>query len=208
MTVEPGRTKRTLRAWLQPIAPGRWGGASRLTGVVLMMFPVSLLVQSVAMMVMSRASTNGAMAILGLLMSALASAGLLLSLPLAGGLLVWDRVRRAKTEGPGVDEAFWRARDRDDIDGRDGGAGSITTRAALAAIYARHHAALSSEVARILAPDKYDRRDVAAAARELSLFQDDVAERELISQGHPIHLIRLAFETDRVELLRQVLRTI
>ena len=176
--------------------------------MVLMVFPVSLLVQSVAMIVLSRAATSGALAIPGLALSALASVGILFSLPVAGGLFVCDRVRRGKAKGSGAGEAFWRARDRDAINGRDGGEGSVTTRAALAAIYARHHAALSSDVTRILAPDKYDRRDVAAAARELSLFQDDVAERDLIGQGHPAHLIRLAFETDKVQLLRKIMRAV
>ena len=206
MTIEEGRGGGVLEEWLQPMAPGKWGGASKLTGAALLAFPASLVLQVIAMLLTG--SSTGPIATLAFVIMAMAATGLLLSLPVAAGLFVWDIIRAGKARSGGGDSP---ALGQPGLS-RPGQAGSqlavSTTRAALAEVYRRHHLTLVTELKAILAPDKYQRRDVQAAARELSLFQDDVAERELLAQGHATQLIRQAFEADKTRLVRAILAEI
>ena len=203
MTIEVGPSHSALSEWLQPIAPGKWGGASRLTGAALLMFPASLVLQVVAITLMG--SSAGPIATLAFVVMAIAATGLLLSLPVAAALFVWDIVRAGKRQTVAANSPAPKEPHLNKPDRASALATVSTTRAALAEIYRRHHPALVAELKTILAPDKYHRRDVQAVARELSLFQDDVAERELLAQGHAPHLIHQAFEADKARLVRAIL---
>jgi hypothetical protein len=187
---------------LDPIAPGRFAGVSRLTFWLALGLPASLLAFAILEGVIGGPTHSSATQIspLDLAPIVLPILGVLCALASVGSfvrdLLVGPRRRR---------QAVALARDRDHQAAVEAETALTRVRAAQCGIYAQHHQALVAEAKRLLAPDRYGRRDEAAIAQELSTFQEEVVEPKLLRDGHADHLIREAFRLDRAELVRAIL---
>lgn len=208
MSAHSPTTQSRLGWWLTPISRGKYGGASRLTCLAALGFPISMtiVIVDIAVIPASMFKTPNTL-VLGL---ELFSTGFLwvgvASVPLALALLIWDIIRA----GPAREAAATAKRAqahhdqeeaRSKAEAEDG-----EVRVALAAFYAKHQHVLSAEIRRLLEADRYGRRDTEAAAREFSAFQEGVAEPTLVAQGHGRLLIQAAFQADKAELLGMIVQ--
>jgi hypothetical protein len=198
------------RSWTGPINPGRLRGLSRLTIAFALGFPIAIVVSLVGVFTLFALFPKGlppAKAYLFYPLTAIEWLGAA-TIPIALALFLkgWvDDVKWRKARDQARLQAGRQAQDDERADLRVKAQGVL---ARLEAIYAEHNDALVAQAKELLKPDRYGRRDTAAAAQEFAAFQDTVVVPALTQAGYPSDLIAPVFETKKAELLANVLRQV
>ncbi len=186
--------------WLKPIVPGKWFGLSRMTAFLALGFLATMVLNlGGALIIESVLGSNppkaafypfAALMALGDIALVLAFISLVVGVIQHVRWLGAKKTADARTSRSAVESAASTA---------------VELNLRLKEIYSKYNDALATRVRMLLQPDHYGRRNLAAAAQELSRFQSTVAVPTLNAEGFDSDDINAAFDGQKHELLKRVL---